>query len=96
LGAKGLYLIAGSGFFYSLVFPMVTIILARDFGQFRSTAIALVSTAGNLMTLITSLLIGGLTDWVGIGISYWIIPICIALSALSFMIAFSRKRETTA
>lgn len=93
LGEAGLYLIAGSGFFYSLVFPMVTIILARDFGQFRATAIALVSTAGNLMTLITSLLIGGVTDWAGIGTGYWIIPISIALSALSFMLAFGRQRK---
>lgn len=93
LGEAGLYLIAGSGFFYSLVFPMVTIILARDFGQFRATAIALVSTAGNLMTLITSLLIGGVTDWVGIGTGYWVIPISIALSALSFMLAFGRHRK---
>jgi fucose permease len=93
LGEAGLYLIAGSGFFYSLVFPMVTIILARDFGQFRATAIALVSTAGNLMTLITSLLIGGVTDWVGIGIGYWVIPISITLSALSFMAAFGRQRK---
>lgn len=95
LGKAGLYLIAGSGFFYSLVFPMVTIILARDFGQFRATAIALVSTAGNLMTLITSLLIGGVTDWVGIGTGYWVIPISIALSALSFMVAFGRQSQQT-
>jgi len=93
LGESGLYLIAGSGFFYSLVFPMVTIILARDFGQFRATAIALVSTAGNLMTLVTSLLIGGVTNWIGIGMSYWVIPISIALSALSFMLAFGRQRK---
>ncbi|SCZ78451.1 MFS transporter [Acidaminobacter hydrogenoformans] len=92
LGELGLYLIAGAGFFYSLVFPMVTIILARDFGQFRATAIALVSTAGNLMTLITSLLIGGMTDWIGIGTGYWVIPVSIVLSAASFMVAFGRQR----
>ena len=93
LGERGLYLIAGAGFFYSLVFPMVTIILARDFGQFRATAIALVSTAGNLMTLITSLLIGGITDWIGIGTGYWVIPVAIVLSSASFIVAFGRQRS---
>lgn len=91
LGERGIWMIAGSGFFYSLVFPMVTIILARDYGRFRSTAIAMVSTAGNLMTLLTSLLIAGMTDWVGIAVSYWVIPFSIALSALFFMLAFGRK-----
>lgn len=93
-GQFGLYLIAGSGFFYSLVFPTITLILAKEYGPLRATAIAIVSTAGNIMTLISSLLIGGMTNTVGISTAYWVIPISIVLSSLAFIFAFTQIKTT--
>jgi fucose permease len=93
LGQSGIYLIAASGFFYSLIFPTITLILAREYGSLRATAIAIVSTAANLMTLISSLMIGGLTDTYGIAAAYWVIPVFIVLSAVSFIVAFTRMRK---
>jgi hypothetical protein len=38
-------------------------------------------------------MIGGLTDTYGIAAAYWVIPVFIVLSAVSFIVAFTRMRK---
>lgn len=86
LGENGLWLVAGSGIFFSLIFPTVTLYMSNVYPEHKAEAISLLSTICNFIALVSTFLIGWLNDAIGTALAFWLIPICLGLSAVLFII----------
>lgn len=85
LGENGLWLVAGSGIFFSLIFPTVTLYMSNVYPDHKAEAISLLSTICNFLALVSTFLIGWLNDAIGTALAFWLIPICLVLSAALFI-----------
>lgn len=94
-GEAGLLILAGSGFFFSLIFPTVTIYVANLYPHHKATAISLVSTVCNFMSLVSSFAIGYLNDYVGTALAFWLIPACLIMGAGLFILIHKDKSHSS-
>lgn len=85
MGESGLLVLSCSGFFFSLIFPTATLYLANLYPKHKASVISLLSTICNFLALVSSFLIGFLNDKIGTALSFWLIPICLILSAGLFI-----------
>lgn len=85
MGESGLLVLSGSGFFFSLIFPTVTIYVADLYPKHKATVISLVSTICNFLALVSSFAIGYLNDLVGTKLAFWLIPSCLIMGAILFI-----------
>lgn len=85
MGESGLLVLSGSGFFFSLIFPTVTIYVADLYPRHKATVISLVSTVCNFLALVSSFAIGYLNDVVGTKMAFWLIPVCLIMGAFLFI-----------
>lgn len=86
LKENGLWLVAGSGIFFSLIFPTVTLYMSNIYPEHKAEAISLLSTICNFIALVSTFLIGWLNDAIGTGLAFWLIPTCLLLSASLFIV----------
>lgn len=86
MGESGLLILAGSGFFFSLIFPTVTIYAANLYPNHKAAVISLISTICNFLSLVSSFAIGYLNDWVGTQLAFWLIPSCLIMGAVLFIL----------
>lgn len=94
LGESGLWVVAGSGFFFSLVFPTMTLYMANLFPKQKAAIISLISTICNFLALVSSFMMGYLNDRIGTGPAFWLIPLCLAAGSVLFIITL-RKAPLT-
>lgn len=86
LGEQGLWVIALSGLFFSLIFPTVTLYVSDLFPKHKAEAISLLSTICNFLSLVSSFAIGYLNDLIGTQLAFWLIPVCLIGSAVMFIL----------
>ena len=87
LNQNGLYIMAFSGVFYSIIYPTALANVNKEFSESPSLAMGLIVTFGSLISTSINFLIGVLNDFVGTTITYYIIPIMVGLIAvLSFIL----------
>ncbi|MDY6012945.1 MFS transporter [Clostridium sp.] len=80
LGEKGLYLISVSGFFFSIMFPTVILIVSNTFKKNTSYITGIVIAFASIVNTSTNLLVGVMSDNFGIRYAIFIIPIAILLT----------------
>lgn len=85
MGESGLLILSCSGFFFSLIFPTVTLYLADLYPKHKAAVISLLSTVCNFLSLVSSFLIGYLNDQIGTALAFWLIPVCLVLGAVLFI-----------
>ncbi len=86
LKENGLYLIAISGFFFSIIFPTTVIIIGKIFKVNSSYIVgSIISFAGIVNTLI-NLTTGILSDVIGISLGIFIIPLCLLTTFISILL----------
>lgn len=76
---KGLMLIAGSGFFMSIVFPTIMVITNEIFQESTSYAIGLITTVGNILFMILFNVTGALNDFAGTYTAFYIAPLAMII-----------------
>ncbi len=82
VGKSGLILLACSGFFYSLICPVITSTVSKAFDTNVSQITGFLFMSGTLVAMLVSMLIGCLSDIIGTQYAYISIGICLALTAL--------------
>lgn len=80
LREKGLYLISVSGFFFSIMFPTVILIVSNTFKKNTSYITGIVIAFASIVNTSTNLLVGVMSDNFGIRYAIFIIPIAILLT----------------
>ncbi|MBP2033964.1 fucose permease [Clostridium algifaecis] len=82
LREQGLILIAISGLFYSLIFPVTITTIGKVFKKNESYITGLILMCGTLIAMAVSMLIGILNDIIGVYYSYYTIGICLTLCTI--------------
>lgn len=85
LKAHGLYFIALSGLFLSLVYPTSIVIVGKIFDKNKSEAISWISITSSIFVLATGLLIGFLNDLIGPYLSFYLIPLFNTISLVFYL-----------
>lgn len=92
LKENGLILIAISGLFYSLIFPVTITTISKVFKKKASYITGLILMCGTLIAMGISMLIGVLNDFIGVYYSYYTIGICLTLCTI-FMCLIRKNVE---
>lgn len=95
MGVKGFILISFSGLFFSIVFPTLLLTINRAFKE-RSTYICSLSMGfSSACCMLVNLIIGYMSDLIGLYKAFYIIPICIFISCISttFICCYVLKYE---
>ncbi|WBW97543.1 MFS transporter [Oceanirhabdus sp. W0125-5] len=90
IGDKLLILVSISGFFYSIVYPTVIVVISNLFKEKSSAVIGLVITASSGVKMILSFGFGKLNDIIGSYNAFYFIPIALIIS-VSFIIIVSLR-----
>lgn len=85
MGENGLLILSSSGFFFSLIFPTVTLYMANLYPKHKTSVISLLSTICNFLSLVSSFMIGYLNDSIGTALAFWLIPSCLVLGGALFI-----------
>ncbi|MEG1002434.1 MFS transporter [Clostridium sp.] len=80
IGEKGLYIISISGFFFSIMFPTVVVILSNTFKNSTAYITGVVISFANIVNTIMNLVIGTASDAIGMQKAIFIMPVSILIS----------------
>ncbi|HOK49799.1 MAG TPA: hypothetical protein PLM18_06475, partial [Sedimentibacter sp.] len=77
---KGLLVIAGAGFFISVVFPTLMVVTNALFKESASFAIGLITTLGNILFVAFFNITGVLNDLAGTYAAFFTAPVSLVIS----------------
>ncbi|MBS6043864.1 MAG: MFS transporter, partial [Clostridium baratii] len=86
-GENGLYIISISGFFFSIMFPTVVVVLSNTFKNSTAYITGVVISFANIINTIMNLVIGTASDAIGISKAIFIMPISMFIAFVLFCIA---------
>jgi fucose permease len=80
LGKKYLILISASGFFFSIGFPTIVLLVSNTFQKNRTYILGLVIALTSTVNMILNFLVGFLNDTIGVYYTFFLIPIALLVS----------------
>lgn len=86
-GENGLYIVSVSGFFFSIMFPTVVVVLSNTFKNSTAYITGVVISFANIINTIMNLVIGTASDAIGISKAVFIMPISMLIAFILFCIA---------
>lgn len=86
-GENGLYIVSVSGFFFSIMFPTVVVVLSNTFKNSTAYITGVVISFANIINTIMNLVIGTASDTIGISKAVFIMPISMLIAFVLFCIA---------
>lgn len=86
-GENGLYIVSISGFFFSIMFPTVVVVLSNTFKNSTAYITGVVISFANIINTIMNLVIGTASDAIGISKAVFIMPISMLIAFILFCIA---------
>lgn len=86
-GENGLYIVSISGFFFSIMFPTVVVVLSNTFKNSTAYITGVVISFANIINTIMNLVIGTASDAIGISKAIFIMPISMLIAFVLFCIA---------
>ena len=86
-GENGLYIVSISGFFFSIMFPTVVVVLSNTFKNSTAYITGVVISFANIINTIMNLVIGTASDAIGISKAIFIMPISMLIEFVLFCIA---------
>lgn len=95
IGGAFLYLIGMSGLFYSIVYPTTMTLINDTYGKDSAYFMGISSTTTALGVFVFNLLFGFLNDSIGVQLTYTLIPLCLFLSMVSFILANHEYKKIT-
>lgn len=90
LKQNGLYILSLSGFFLSITYPTLALLINSTFKEFSSLAMGIIHTFTSLIGIVTTTLIGFFNDLLGSYTTFYLGAIFMAIS-LSMLIVIDRK-----
>ncbi len=90
LKQKGLYILAAGGFFLSITYPTLVILINSTFKEFSSLAMGTVLTFSSLASIASTALVGVLNDLIGSYTTFYLGAVFMIL-ALSALIVIDKK-----
>lgn len=92
LRQNGLYILAASGFFLSITYPTLVVIINSTFKEFSSIAMGVVQTFNSLIGIATTAFIGFLNDLLGTYTTFYLGAVFMIV-ALTMLIVIDRKQR---
>lgn len=90
VGESGLIILACSGFFYSLICPVIASTISKAFDKNVAQITGFLLMSGTLVAMVVNIVIGSLSDMIGAQYSYLTIGVCLGLTAL-FAVLIKKK-----
>ncbi len=90
LGENGLVLLSVSGFFISVLFPTMIIVISKFFKSCSSLAISTVVTWSSFINIGITLMVGLLNDFMGVQLTFNLVVIFLALSLIFLHMAHTK------
>lgn len=88
-----LILLSLSGIFFSIVYPTAMLVIQKVFEHNAIRVVSIVSMVASLVNMMSGYFVGYLNDTIGVRLSYFSIPISLAIALLLFIaIGFELKR----
>jgi fucose permease len=95
VGGALLYSIGVSGLFFSIVYPTTITLVNDTYGKNSAYFMGISSTTTALGVFIFNLMFGYLNDLIGVKLTFTLIPLCLVLSMISFVIAYYEYKKIT-
>lgn len=93
LGEKGLYFIALSGMFFSIVFPTVILSVKIFFGDNLEKPTGIIMSVASFINMLSGLLIGVISEHFSIAIAVSFIPLFLFLALMLLSIILKKAKE---
>lgn len=93
LGESGLYIISIAGFFFSIMFPTVVVIVSNTFKRSTAYITGIIIALASVVNMIINLLLGVVSDLIGIKFAIFIVPISIFITFIFLCLASKTIKE---
>ncbi|MBY0755599.1 MFS transporter [Clostridium sardiniense] len=86
-GEVGLYIVSIAGFFFSIMFPTVVVIISNTFKKSTAYTTGIIIALASIVNTVMNLLVGVVSDSVGIKYAMFIMPISILITFVFLCLA---------
>ncbi|MDO5038232.1 sugar MFS transporter [Clostridium sp.] len=93
LGESGLYIISIAGFFFSIMFPTVVVIVSNTFKRSTAYITGIIIALASVVNMIVNLFLGVVSDLIGIKFAIFIVPISIFITFIFLCLASKTIKE---
>lgn len=93
LGEKGLYIVSIAGFFFSIMFPTIVVIVSNTFKRSTAYIIGIIIALASVVNMLVNLLLGVVSDLIGIKYAIFIVPISIFITFIFLCLASKTIKE---
>lgn len=93
LGEKGLYIVSIAGFFFSIMFPTVVVIVSNTFKRSTAYITGIIIALASVVNMLVNLLLGVVSDLIGIKFAIFIVPISIFITFIFLCLASKTIKE---
>ncbi|WP_024614746.1 MFS transporter [Clostridium sp. Ade.TY] len=93
LGEKGLYIVSIAGFFFSIMFPTVVVIVSNTFKRSTAYITGIIIALASVVNMLVNLLLGVVSDLIGIKYAIFIVPISIFITFIFLCLASKTIKE---
>ena len=87
LGGSFLFLIGFSGLFFSIVYPTTITLVNDTYGKDSAYFIGISAITTSMTIFVSNLLFGYLNDKIGVQLTFNLIPLCLCISLLGYILA---------
>lgn len=91
VGNKALILICVTGLFFAITYPTIVTTISKVFRENTSYVTGVILTGSSLISMILNLLMGKLNDVIGTTMTFYLIPISLAVSMIFVIIIYRGK-----
>ncbi len=94
VGKSGLWLIAGAGLFFSILYPTVLVQVSEAFPGNTSSVLGTMGMIASMLNMLSNLAVGSVNVALGVRVSYLLIPFALfAVAALTLYLGLRRERR---
>lgn len=93
MGRQGLLVISASAIFFSITFPTGVLTISKVFKERSSYITGIIVTSVSFVIMIMNKLMGIISDQIGAEKAFYMMPICLLISAILMIILYNRTRD---
>lgn len=93
MGRNGLLVISFSAIFFSINFPTGVLTISKVFKERSSYITGIIVTSVSFVMMIMNKIMGIISDYIGADKSFYLMPICLLISAILMIILYNRTKE---
>lgn len=93
MGRSGLLVISASAIFFSINFPTGVLTISKVFRERSSYITGVIVTSVSFVMMVMNKIMGIISDYIGADKSFYLMPICLLISALLMIILYNRTKD---